>query len=63
MTSIVKNLFSNFNDLTKSKSVTDGVSNYNTNNSQLLSQSLNQGSKFKKYQKKISNGLEKRLFD
>jgi hypothetical protein len=60
MTSIVKNLFSNFNDLTKSKSVTDGVSNYNTNNSQLLSQSLNQGSKFKKYQKKISNGLEKK---
>lgn len=59
MTSIV-NLFSNFDDLTKPKSVTNGVTNYNTNNSQLLSQSLNQGSKFKKYQNKISNSLEKK---
>jgi hypothetical protein len=59
MTSIVKNLFSNFDDLTKPKSITDGASNYN-NNSQLLSQSLNQGSKFKKYQNKISNSLEKK---
>lgn len=59
MTSIV-NLFSNFNDLTKQKSVTNGVSNYNSNNSQLQSQSLDQGSKFKKYQNKINNSLEKK---
>jgi len=59
MTSIV-NLFSNFNDLTKQKSVTDTASNYNNNNQKQISQSLNQGSKFKKYQQKISNGLEKK---
>ena len=52
MTSIV-NLFSNFDDLTKPKSVTDGVTKYNTNNNtQLISLSLNQGNKFKKDQKK-----------
>lgn len=60
MTSIV-NLFSNFDDLTKPKSVTDGVTKYNTNNNtQLISLSLNQGNKFKKDQKKISDSLEKR---
>ena len=62
MTSIV-NLFSNFDDLTKPKSLTDGVTKYNTNsnnNTQLISQSLNQGNKFKKDQKKISDSLEKR---
>jgi hypothetical protein len=57
MTSIV-NLFSNFDDLTKPKSVTDGVTKYNTNNNtQLISLSLNQGNKFKKDQKKISDSL------
>ena len=59
MTSIV-NLFSNFDDLTKPKSVTDGATKYNNNNEKLISLSLNQGSKFKKYQKKISNSLEKK---
>jgi hypothetical protein len=59
MTSIV-NLFSNFDDLTKSKSVTDNATNYNNNNEKLISLSLNQGGKFKKYQKKISNSLEKK---
>lgn len=57
MTSIV-NLFSNFDDLTKPKSVTDGATNYN-NNTNLISQSLNQGNKFKKYQNKINSSLEK----
>ena len=59
MTSIV-NLFSNFDDLTKPKSVTDSATNYNDNNENLISLSLNQGGKFKKYQKKISNSLEKK---
>lgn len=59
MTSIV-NLFSNFDDLTKPKSVTDSATKYNNNNEKLISLSLNQGSKFKKYQKKISNSLEKK---
>ena len=59
MTSIV-NLFSNFDDLKKPKSVTDGATKYNNNNEKLISLSLNQGSKFKKYQKKISNSLEKK---
>jgi len=59
MTSIV-NLFSNFDDLIKPKSITDSATKYNNNNEKLISLSLNQGSKFKKYQKKISNSLEKK---
>ncbi len=60
MTTIV-NLFSNFDDLNKIKSVVDTATSYekgetNTNN---LSTSLNQGKKFKKYQKKIIKNLEK----
>ena len=46
MTSIT-NLFSNFNDLVKPTSVTDNVSDYNNNNSNPISLSLNQGKKFK----------------
>jgi hypothetical protein len=62
MTSIV-NLFSNFNDLTKPKSVTDNVTDYkaNANSCSEPSPSLSQGKKFKKYQGKISNNLEKRI--
>ena len=52
MTSIA-NLFSNFNDLVKPKSVTDNASDYNKNNSNPISLSLNQGRKFKKYQKRL----------
>jgi hypothetical protein len=51
MSSIV-NLFSNFDDLTKTKSIIDSASKYN-NKSKLVSQSLMQGNKFKKYQKKF----------
>ncbi len=58
MTSIA-NLFSNFNDLVKPKSVTDNVTDYNKNNPNPISLSLNQGRKFKKYQRKITNNLEK----
>ena len=62
MTSIV-NLFSNFNDLTKPKSVTDNVTDYKAgiNSCNEPSPSLNQGKKFKKYQGKITNNLEKRI--
>jgi hypothetical protein len=62
MTSIV-NLFSNFNDLTKPKSVTDNVTDYtvNANSCNDPSPSLSQGKKFKKYQGKIANNLEKRI--
>lgn len=59
MTSIA-NLFSNFNDLVKPKSVTDNASDYNKNNSNPISLSLNQGRKFKKYQKKIEDNLEEK---
>ena len=62
MTSIV-NLFSNFNDLTKPKSVTDNVTDYKVgvNSSNEPSPALIQGTKFKKYQGKIANNLEKRI--
>ena len=62
MTSIV-NLFSNFNDLTKPKSVTDNVTVYKVgvNSYNKPSPSLIQGIKFKKYQGKIANNLEKRI--
>lgn len=58
MTSII-NLFSNFNDLTKTKSVTDNVSNYDTDSSNSLKNtpSISQGIKFKKYKGKIINNL------
>ena len=51
--SSIANLFSNLNDLVKPKSVTDGVSDYNKNNSNPTSLSLTQGNKFNKYQKNI----------
>jgi light-regulated signal transduction histidine kinase (bacteriophytochrome) len=56
MTSIL-NLFSNFNDLTKPKSVTDNVSDYKVNKTSRnrASIALNQGTQFKKYQDKIFN--------
>ena len=57
MTSIM-NLFSNFDDLNKQKSVTDTATNYNKNQNS-LSLSLNQGTKFKKFQKRIKDNLEK----
>jgi hypothetical protein len=62
MTSIV-NLFSNFNDLTKPKTVTDNVTDYkaDVNGCNEPSFSLIQGKKFKKYQGKIENNLEKRI--
>ena len=58
MTSIA-NLFSNFTDLVKPKSVTDCATDYNKNNPNSISLSLNQGRKYNKYQKKIKSNLEK----
>jgi hypothetical protein len=52
--SSIANLFSNLNDLVKPKSVTDNVTDYNKNNPTPISLSLNQGRKFKKYQKQIN---------
>jgi hypothetical protein len=56
--SSIANLFSNLNDLVKPKSVTDSASDYNKNDSNPISLSLNQGSKFNKYQKKITDKLK-----
>ena len=60
MTTIV-NLFSNFDDLNKKKSVVDVASKYEKSETNMnnLSTTLNQGKKFKKYQKKIIKNLEK----
>ena len=50
----VENLFSNFNDLSKPKTILDTPINYNKNiEPDMLKISLQQGSKFKKYQNKI----------
>ena len=50
----VENLFANFNDLSKPKTILDTPSNYTKNKEpDMLKTSLQQGSKFKKYQKKI----------
>jgi uncharacterized protein YaeQ len=54
----IANLFSNLNDLVKPKSVTDGASDYTKNDSKQISLSLNQGNKFNKYQKKITDKLK-----
>ena len=55
----IANLFSNFTDLVKPKSVTDSASDYNKNNLNPLSLSLRQGRKFNKYQGKIKSNLAK----
>jgi hypothetical protein len=62
MTSIL-NLFSNFNDLTKTKSVTDNVTDYKVNitSRNKASIALKQGTQFKKYQDKIINNLEQKI--
>lgn len=61
MTSIT-NLFSNFDDLTKKKSVTDSATAYNKYkyNSRNPTPALTQGERFKSYQKKIKKNLEKK---
>jgi hypothetical protein len=62
MTSIV-NLFSNFNDLNKEKSVTDGAAEYKASKVYLNTSTpaLTQGEKFKNYQRKIKKNLEKKI--
>jgi hypothetical protein len=60
MTSIA-NLFSNFDDLTKKKSVTDSATAYTKHkyNSRTPTPALTQGDRFKNYQKKIKKSLVK----
>jgi len=62
MTSVI-NLFSNFNDLTKNKSVTDAAAEYKAKKLDLNTPTpaLSQGEKFKNYQKKIKKNLEKKI--
>jgi hypothetical protein len=62
MTSVL-NLFSNLNDLNKSKSINDYAADFKLQKEDLFSETpaLNQGEKFKKYQKKIQNNLEKKI--
>jgi len=59
----IVNLFSNLNDLTKTKSVTDLASQYKANKLDLTTPTpaLSQGEKFKKYQKKIKRNLENKI--
>jgi hypothetical protein len=63
MTSVIANLFSNFNDLTKNKSITDSATEYKAKKYDMntLTPALSQGEKFKKYQKKIKKNLEKKI--
>jgi hypothetical protein len=62
MTSVL-NLFSNFSDSNKNKSITEIAAEYKNRKPDLNTQSpaLSQGEKFKKYQKKIKKNLEKNI--
>jgi len=62
MTSVV-NLFSNFNDSTKNKSITEVAAEYKARKIDLNTPTpaLSQGEKFKKYQKKLQKSLEKNI--
>ena len=62
MTSI-SNLFSNFDDLTKNKSIIDNSTIYKNNilDTSIPTPALNQGNKFKKYQSKIKHKIEKNI--
>jgi hypothetical protein len=61
----IQNLFSNFDDLIKKKSVTDSASKYRENKTNTIKSkytpALNQGVKFKTYQQNIKNNLEKKI--
>ena len=62
MTSVL-NLFSNFNDSIKNKSITEVASDYKAYKIDLNTPTpaLSQGEKFKRYQKKIKKSLEKNI--
>ena len=59
MTSII-NLFSNFDDLSKKKTIHDYASDFKEIKTS-YTPALTQGDKFKKYQSKIKNNLEKKI--
>ena len=59
--SIISNLFSNFDDLTKKKSIIDNPTDCETNKNIIIkeySPSLNQGKAFNQFQNKITKNLE-----
>lgn len=59
--SIISNLFSNFDDLTKKKSIIDNSTDCETNKNIIIkeySPSLNQGKTFNQFQNKITKNLE-----
>ena len=64
MTSIA-NLFSNFDDLTKTKSITDSATEYKKHkfNKSLPTPALSQGDKFKRYQNKIKQKISSNRSD
>jgi hypothetical protein len=63
MTSVIENLFSNFNDFKKNKSITDSATEYKAKKLDMnkLTPALSQGEKYKYYQKKIKKNLEKKI--
>jgi hypothetical protein len=64
MDNILTNLFSNITNTTKQTSITNVSSNYSKQEMKYIypTPGLNQGNKFKKYQKKISKNLEKDMY-
>jgi hypothetical protein len=61
MTSVL-NLFSNFDDLSKKKSINDYAADYKASNNNLnnYSPAMTQGEKFQKYQREIKKNLDKK---
>jgi hypothetical protein len=59
----ISNIFSNIDDSKNNKSIINGPSEYNKSNNDTITitQSLSQGKKFEKYQKKITHNLEKKV--
>ena len=62
MSSVINNLFSNLNNLTKHNSIKNDMNRVSKNmHNSISTPALNQGEKFKHYQKKIITNLEKRI--
>jgi hypothetical protein len=64
MNEVINNLFTNITNTTKNKSITESSSDYSKKDVKYVypTPGLNQGDKFKNYQKKISKNLEKDLY-
>lgn len=61
MSSVINNLFSNLNNLTKHSTKNDMNRVSKNMHNSTSSPALNQGEKFKRYQKRIITNLEKRI--